>query len=402
MAVFKTEKKLADYQQKLQMQLNAQQQQYAEKNAYDAYQRTLQYETLKPQLQKDALVRAGISSAGYDSPIGSTSVSQASASSGGNAPNMANMLSARRQSISSLLGNVQDFAGSLSDLALSVRTNRASVANMEQDTIGKRIDNTYKAAEKIAAINKMVAEKQLTQTQGEIAKNDLYISEHTKDTKIRQTELDAIKTESEISLNESAVKLNDSSTQLNDARSKLTDTQNKYLDKELSHYEESFNKHMEFLDSQIFKNEQSGWLDQSKSWLTDTQRYAQEIVNKIEEQKLPYISQYAEQFKNEVNAAITKAETDIQNIENQAKQLEFETEHQRAEFIAEQVKSYMSAFGGMIGSAFGAFFGAKQGGKSFSPSGYNPSGSVLQDYNRNSSSSGSVYVGRIPSGPYQM
>lgn len=346
---------------KMQQALNAQQQKYAESNQQQAFENSKALALLSPQFQKSGMKLAGISTAGLDSGGNVPVVSSASASSGGSAPNIA-------QNKAATIGNMLRFGEAVQGIGESVfdrkqvaKRNRADIESIVADTQGQDIDNTFKAAEKIAGINKMVSEKKLTDRQGEILKDELYISENTKDEKIRSVILDNLKTQSEISLNETQSKLNEVTALFTEAKTNLTEQQTSYVEKELSYYDKMMQKHFAKIDSDIFKNEQSGWLDQSRAWLVDTQRYAQEIANKISELKIPYLSEYAEQFKAEVQAATTKAETDIQNIVNEAKQLEFDTEHMRARFIAEQVHSYLSSFGTVIGSAFGAYAGAKGG-----------------------------------------
>lgn len=360
MATWKVEKRTLDYQQEQQKELNAIQQQYAQQNSAEAYRRMVEFESLKPSIQKNALKSAGISTASFQQPYASTSVSPASASSGGTAPNAAALLSSRRQSILQGIGTVGNIAQDIANAVQSTRLNRANISNINADTERIRIDNVYRAVDKIAEINKKLADKDLTEVEAKRAKEALYVDQHTREERIRAEVLENMKTENDISL--SKIEQNLKSEEIEKVKSEIVINKDNHelLVKQINTFDENFKRNQRLLESAITKNYKESFNIQVDTWYKSSLKQAQDIENFFLKIKVPYAKEFSELVGQQLTTALEESKTEIQNIKNRAAQLDFETEHQRAKFIAEQVNSYLSS----VSTAFGAFFGAFLGSKS--------------------------------------
>lgn len=137
-------KKQYEYQRKL----NDQSQEFSEKNATTAYERQRELTQDNPLLQLQGMRNAGLSTSfSQGSTVaGAANVDQGATPSPGSAPSVASLAEGFNQGAQA--------AASIADLAVK----KSQIANINADTVGKDIDNQYKAQEKISALKKLIEE----------------------------------------------------------------------------------------------------------------------------------------------------------------------------------------------------------------------------------------------------
>ena len=289
------QRKMARYQQKLQMELNEQQQKFARENAQTDYERQRALVRDNASLERQGRMNAGLSLAG-DFGNGSASAPTTASPTAGSAPSLPDPNQ-------NLLAGISTVQSSINDL---IQNNVSQSVKEYNDSKTRRqnIENMFAIQHEMTELDNMKKSGKISEVEYAQRKEELKRALDTHDSFVtQQTEVakqSAFETKiKEIQVDEERVRKD-----ILDITSKLNKEQLKQAEFITKHQLQKFMVDLEEQYSRIKANYSSAQAALSAAALNASQKFSVDIQNALDKEKIPYAgflaSKFAEYAGNQV------------------------------------------------------------------------------------------------------
>lgn len=290
--------------------LAALQQYYARQNNQQDMQNTYALTRDSALLEAQGKRNAGLSLAGD----GSTSVASTPDISSPSLPSAP----AADDSTSEIqgLGFLKDVSSLLSQIDVNKSASRKN--NAEAET--SEIDNLSENDRRMAELEKMRADGDISRAEYHRRKNQLYIEQNTAEDKIEQEHQATLTAQYQAKINAIKVDEEDLQKQMMGITKQMNEEQLKQLQFVTQHQQESFDKEMQEIASRIDLNSKQGEAALASAASAYADKAYKETLNTLEKAKVPFAreiaSATAKTIKNNCNTAYWQAKSEQFNYAN--------------------------------------------------------------------------------------
>lgn len=290
--------------------LAALQQYYAQKNNQQDMQNTYALTRDSALLESQGKRNAGLSLAGD----GSTSIASTPDISSPSLPSapLADDSTSEIQGLNFL----KDVSSLLSQFDVNKSTSRKN--NAEATTA--EIDNQTENDRRLAELEKMRADGDISRAEYHRRKNQLYIEQSTAEDKIEQEHQATLTAQYQAKINAIKVDEEDLQKQMMGITKQMNEEQLKQLQFVTQHQQERFDKEMQEIASRIDLNSKQGEAALASAAASYADKAYKETLNTLEKAKVPFAreiaSATAKTIKNNCNSAYWEAKTEQFNYAN--------------------------------------------------------------------------------------
>ena len=293
------QRKMARYQQKLQMELNEQQQKFARENAQTDYERQRALVRDNASLERQGRMNAGLSLAG-DFGNGSASASPIASPSAGSAPSLPDPNQ-------NLLSGISSIQSSVNDLIQNNVSQSVKEFN-DSKTRRQNIENMFAIQHEITDLDNKKKSGKISEVEYAQRKEELQRALDTHDSFVTQQTEEAKQSQFETKIKETQVEEERIRKEILDTTSKLNKEQLKQAEFITKHQLQKFVADLQEQFSRIKANYSSAQAALSAAALNASQKFSVDIQNALEKEKIPYAgflaSKFAEYAGNQVAGQI--------------------------------------------------------------------------------------------------
>lgn len=333
-------------QQQYQKELNAIQNDYAQENMLLANKLNRQNTIDSAKMQKDSMIKAGISTAGLDNGGEAPSVNATSATPS-NAPNVGAAIQARAQMRAQNLSLISSIPDAIQGVLQGMQSiNQARLASdqahyVRAQTDAQKITNTTLAAENMARINGMLKRGDLDGERYQALKRANKLFDATYDAEVSKKFDEALGIKLENNIRQSKLDLMELDKQYKDIQNKLSDKDLERMTFIVSKQKEQYELDKKELLSRVNLNDAKAVEALSNQLLNMAKEYGQKVENQLKEAKIPFAPELAKLEFNSKQNENYLLQHSISIAGEQLKQQEFKTEHMNADRINGLVMGYL-------------------------------------------------------------
>lgn len=283
---------------------------------------------IAPSVNKAALKSAGYSTISGSSGSGSSGPSVVSSApvSGGSAPNVGAAISARQQTINSIISTAMSLFQDIPEMMLQ----RRQSAKLQSETKYQDIINQGAAAEQIARINKLRSDKVLTDRQADIALENLGIIRDTRDYTVQSAYQDLVSKQLGNQIQQNNVDMLDYQNEITKLSADIKRGERERINQEIDAFEKHLSAELTEIYSRVNLNDAKSVESASSTALNAVKKIGEEYTNKIKliDSKFAYATNEMTQEQLDANTRLIE-----QKIKLAASQTEYSDDKNKREWF---------------------------------------------------------------------